>query len=113
MRIPESTIRRRRRIVVKSKKKVESNSIKCTIEQFESKFTDKDKLFYIESTENIQGNYFKYVSNVLRNLKNFDKIDFLPAVMKKKIYLENSVKKCLFIDLDEISLISTINMTAT
>lgn len=88
---------------IKLKKKVDSSYPikKVSLERFESSFSDKDTAFYIESSHNINGNYFNYVSTVLKNLRNFDNIDFLPAVNKHSIHLEQSSKKSLFIDLDE------------
>jgi len=41
------------------------------------------------------------VSSVLPNLKHFDVIDFHPEVSKKSVYLENTSRKSLFLDLDE------------
>jgi len=60
-------------------------------------------VYYIESTQNIGGNYKQYVSNVLHNLKHFDIIDFRSSILKHATYLDrsNSGRKSLFIDLDE------------
>jgi CTD small phosphatase-like protein 2 len=85
----------------KPKLEIPSVGKKVSLEVFESRFSDKDPVFYIESTQNLQGNYFNYVSNVLKNLKNFDSIDFVPSVMKKAVCLDHTEKKSLFLDLDE------------
>ncbi len=74
---------------------------KISLESFETSVSNKQVIKYIDTCQNIKGNYSNYVSSALRNLINFDKIDFKSALSKKSVFLPNSFKKSLFIDLDE------------
>jgi Dullard-like phosphatase family protein len=79
-----------------------SPKLKVPIDVFEKRFSETDPVYYIESTQNTPGNYSNYVSSVLKNLKNFDEIDYRPAIINKYTYLDRtSDRKSLFLDLDE------------
>jgi Dullard-like phosphatase family protein len=74
---------------------------KVSLERFETSVFNNQGIKFIDSFQNTKGNYYNYVSNTLSNLINFDKIDFKSEVSKKSVFLQNSSKKSLFIDLDE------------
>ena len=69
------------------------------MEQFENSIFE---LNFVESSENFPGNYNKYLEKVIRTLKDFDKIDFIPQIEKRSVFLPKNDKKfTLVIDLDE------------
>ncbi len=76
---------------------------KNELDNFETSHS-KNLLFFnpVESSSNFQGNYFTYITDVIRSLPPLKKIDFSNFIQERIVLLpEYNQKKTLILDLDE------------